>query len=212
MTQHEWFQSANDDFMLFALKWDVCLFVLAGLGHFDLHAVLAANTSDSISEKNLLNSWEEAYIYNKSAAAKGPPSLQHTQHIKHGTKLYKSRHYLQIQRWSKACHAADRVNEKSTFTMASIQNVLRTFNTTYKFDVLFLNGAAASKGLKTHKIPLSLAAAGPVFQPSQLYRKILHILELTFGKIVSLLHVFWYCQKKRLNELLEGWIWIIPFN
>lgn len=148
--------------MLFALKWDVCVFVLAGLGHFDLHAVLTTNTSDSISENNLLNSWEKAYIYNKLAAVKGPPSLQHTQHINHGTKLYKSRHYLQIQRWPKACHTADRVNEKS-FTMASIQNVLRTFKTTYKFDVLLLKGAAEPEGQKTHNIPPSLAAAGPVF-------------------------------------------------
>lgn len=175
----------------------VCLFVLAGLGQFDLHAVLTANTSDSISENNLLNSWAEAHIFNKSAAAKGPPSLQHTQNINHGTKLYKSRHYLQIQRWSKACHAADRVNEKSTFTMASIQKVLRTFNITYKFNVLFLNGAAESKGQKTHKITTGLATAGPVFQPKQLHLKILHILEVTFRKIVSLLNVFWSCQKKR---------------
>lgn len=159
ITQHQQFPR-TDDVMLFALRWDVCLLVLAGLGHFDLDAVLTANTSDSISENNLINSWEEADIYNKSAAAKGPPSLQHTQHINPSTKLHKSRHYLQIQRCSKACHAADRVNEKSTVTMASIQKVLRTFDTTYKFDVLFLNGAAESKGQKTHKIPPSLSPVG----------------------------------------------------
>lgn len=97
--------------------------------------------------------------------------------------------------------------------MASIQNVLRTFNTTYKFDVPFLNGAAESKRQKTpHNIPLSLAAAGPVFQANQPYQKILLILELTFGKTVSLLHVFQNCQNKRWNKLLEGWIWLILFN
>lgn len=31
-----------------------CLFVSLGLGPFDLHAVLTANTSDTISENNLL--------------------------------------------------------------------------------------------------------------------------------------------------------------
>lgn len=62
--------------------------------------------------------------------------------------------------------------------------------TTYKFDVLVLNGAAEPEGQKTHTIPPSLAAAGPAFQLNQLYQKILHILELSFWKTVSLLHVF----------------------
>lgn len=168
MAQHEQFPRTNNDFMLFVIKWDVSFFVFAGLDHFDLHAVLTADTSDSISENNLLNSWEEAHIYNKSAVAKGPPSLQHTQHINHGTKPYKSRHYLQIQRWSKACHAADRVNEKSTFTIASIQNVLKTFNTTYKFNVV---SEWCSRVKRTENPQNSSPAAeGPVFQPNKLGR------------------------------------------
>lgn len=54
--QHEQFPRTNNDFMLFVIKWDVSFFVFAGLDHFDLHAVLTADTSDSISENNLLNS------------------------------------------------------------------------------------------------------------------------------------------------------------
>lgn len=56
MAQHEQFPRTNNDFMLFVIKWDVSFFVFAGLDHFDLHAVLTADTSDSISENNLLNS------------------------------------------------------------------------------------------------------------------------------------------------------------
>lgn len=115
MTQHEHFPRTNDDFMQFSVLKRGRLFVLVG---FDLCVVPTANTSASISENNLLNSWEETCIYNKSAAGRGPPSLQHTQHINHGTELHKSRHYLQTQRGCKACHAADTVNEKSTCTTA----------------------------------------------------------------------------------------------
>ena len=55
------FPRTINGFMPFAFKWDACLFVLAGLGHFDPHAVLSAYTSKSVSE-NKLDSWKEAYI------------------------------------------------------------------------------------------------------------------------------------------------------
>lgn len=53
MTQHEQFPRTNDDFMQFSVLKRGRLFVLVG---FDLCAVPTANTSDSISENNLLNS------------------------------------------------------------------------------------------------------------------------------------------------------------
>ena len=87
--------------------------------------------------------------------------------------------------------------------MASIQNVLRTFTTTYELDVRFLNSAAESKGQKTHQIPLSLAAAGPVFYPNQLYQKILHIVELTCknGCFITFLPIL---SEKEIKRAIGG--------
>lgn len=53
MTQHEELPRTNYDSRQFALLKKGCLFVLVG---FELHVVPTANTSDSISENNLLNS------------------------------------------------------------------------------------------------------------------------------------------------------------
>lgn len=53
MTQHEQFPRTNDDFMQFAVLKRGGLLVHIG---FDLCVVPTANTSDSISENNLLDS------------------------------------------------------------------------------------------------------------------------------------------------------------
>lgn len=88
--------------------------------------------------------------------------------------------------------------------MASIQNVLRTFKTTYKFDVLLLKGAAEPEGQKTHKISPSLAAAGPVFQPNQLYQKVLHNLELSFWENCFIIKCFPMLSEKEIKQVIGG--------
>lgn len=63
---------------LMVVLYNLC--VPVGFGYLT-DMVPTAKTSDSNSENNLLNYWEETYISNKSAMGKGPPSLQHTQYI-----------------------------------------------------------------------------------------------------------------------------------